>query len=375
MRTETRMVMAVTAVVLASAQVAYAVPPRRAEIASAAAPIAVASGNVGTNPNPKPTPNATPTPNPTPSPNAAPTPSAAAPRKTPTPKPTRAQVQREAEQKLNSADPNAIRQALESLGTLGGDAAAAAVSARLRRGLWPELTEQAISTLVQIGKPNAGPVLLELSLHRRPLVRAKALAALGALKIRSGQSSLLYALDDPSPEVRAAAVSALGVVGTARALPALFAAADHGEQYAFEAIGNIASAKELKPILDRATGIDLKLIAPALRALLARANLPQPAKQTVIDHLIDLGTPAARALLVEALAARKPAPDKKDTNPRLTALLADAVARFDRGQKQVASANDKPAAQPVAAQPVAAQPVAAQPVATQPVAVTTGAKP
>ena len=299
MRTELRLSANAAAILLVVAHAAHAAPPQ--------APAA------GTAPTPT---TAT----------APPAQPAAAP-------PARNATVREAEQHLSSADPNAIRQALDDLGKFGTESAVAAINARVRRGLWPELTEHAISTLVQIRKPSAGPVLLELALHRRPSVRAKAIAALGALNIRSAQSSLLYALDDPSPEVRDAAVSALGVIGTARALPALFAAAERGAEHAFESIGAIASTRDLKTIFAHVQSGNMARALPALRALLARANFPQQGKLTVIDQLSELGSPNARALLAEALEQHK-----KDANPRLRKALMDAVARFDAAASAAPSA-------------------------------------
>jgi hypothetical protein len=278
------------------------------------------------------------------------TPPNAAPAATATPAPavpppSRAAQQRAAEQKLASNDPVAIREGLEALGKLGGDQAANAIVARLRRGLPPKLIDPAIVALVQINKPVAGPVMLELTLHRRPQIRAQAVAALGALKVRSAQSSLLYALDDPSPEVRIAAVSALGVVGTSRALPALLTSADRGVDHVYDAYGAIASPKDSKPILERARGGQLMLVAPALRAMLARANFSLAGKLAILQEVSAIGTSEARACLVQWQDAFK-----KDA--RLTRALGDAIKHLDAANKLAAAA-------PAQAAPAQAAPAAA----------------
>jgi hypothetical protein len=231
----------------------------------------------------------------------------------------------------------------------------------LHRGLPPQLIDPAIVALVALGKSSAGPVLLELTLHRRPQIRAQAVAALGALKVRSAQSSLLYALDDPSPEVRIAAVSALGVIGTSRALPALLTSADRGVDHVFDAYGAIASQKDAKPILERAHNGQLMLVLPALRAMLARANFPAAGKLAIIDQVSAIGTSEARACLVQWQQAFA-----KDAS--LTRKLGDSIKHLDAANKlmSAAPAEAAPATPAQAAPPAAPAHAAAAPAQAAP---------
>jgi hypothetical protein len=251
-------------------------------------------------------------------------------------KPPTAAVQQEllksAQEKL-SGDEAAIRQGLGALASLGGEAASQAVVTRLRRGLPPQLIEVAIDALVQLRRPSAGPALLELLQHRRMQLRVKAMAALAALEVRSAQSALLYALDDPSGEVREAAVLALSRVGQPRALPALFTAAERGVPGAWQAIGRIASPADLKALVARAPHGDPALIRPALDALLERTNLPLDGKLRAVQLVQGLGSAGARACLVEWLAAL-PA----DAQPRMRTALLQAVQRIDREHPELKTA-------------------------------------
>ena len=242
----------------------------------------------------------------------------------------REEVLRTAEAKLATGDEPAIRQALASLGDLGGDAAAHAVVARLRRGLPPQLIEAAIDTLVLLNRPSLAPPLLELTQHRRIQIRIKAMQALAALRMKSAQSALLYALDDPSSEVRGAAVEALAAVGNSRALPALYTAAERDVPGAWQAIGSIATPADVKGLVARAQTKDVVQIRPALDALLARTNLPLDAKLKLLQQVTSLGSPSARACLVEWLAAYK-----AEGDPRLRKALLDSVARFDKQHPQL----------------------------------------
>jgi HEAT repeats len=213
--------------------------------------------------------------------------------------PTSPETLRIAQERLERSDAASVEQALAMLSGIGGEPAARLVIERLRRGLPPQLVEAAIDALVLLGRPSAGPALLELTSHFRAPIRARAVAALGALSIKSAQSALLYALNDPSPEVRVAAVQALSVVGTARALPTLYLAADRGVDGALLAVGKIASAADVKTLLERAPNGDVSAIRTALDAMLERQNLALAAKLRIVRELGQLATPSARACLVQ----------------------------------------------------------------------------
>jgi HEAT repeat protein len=149
--------------------------------------------------------------------------------------------------------------------------------------------------------------------------------AIAALKQRSAQAALLYALDDPSSEVRTAAVEALASVGNARALPALLTAADRDVPGAWAAIGSLASKADLKSLFERAPEGDLRLIRPALDAMIARKDLPLESRVKMVQQVAVLGSVSARAWVADWLAniaATDP--------PRLRQALADGLARIDR---------------------------------------------
>ena len=265
-----------------------------------------------------------------------------------------------AKEKLQSGNEASVREGLEALTQLGGEAASATVVARLRRGLTPQLIEPAIAALVRLKRPSASPALLELAQHRRAQVRAEAVAALAALQIKSAQSALLYALDDPSPEVRAAAVSALARVGNARAVPALLTAAERGVPGAWQASASLTPA--IDPLLARAQNTDVAELRPALDTLLGRSDLPQAAKLHAITWVTERGSVSARGCLLDWLGAL---PEKAPAALR-HALLA-AVETIDRDHpeskrdvaKSPAGAAPKPSA--VVPPPTAAKQVALAP--------------
>jgi len=222
-------------------------------------------------------------------------------------------------------DEASIRQGFSTLTELGGDAAAEAVVARLRRGLPPQLIEAAIDDLVLLNRPAVGAALLELTQHRRIQIRIKAMQALGALRQRSAQAALLYALDDPSSEVRSAAVDALAAVGNARALPALLTAAERDVPGAWQAIGSLASANDVKTVLQHAPAGEVMPIRPALDAMLGRKDLPLEARVRVVQQVAALGSASARAWISDRMAN-----GGSDEPARLKQALTDGLMRIDR---------------------------------------------
>jgi hypothetical protein len=241
----------------------------------------------------------------------------------------RAEMLRSAQTLIDQGDAVSVERAFGSLAALGGDAAAQIVVARLRRGLPPQLIENAIATLVQIKSALAASALQELTLHRRATIRAKAIDALGALKARSAQSALLYALDDPSADVRSSAVRALANAGTARALPALLTAAERGVVGAWPAAGSLTTTPaDLKLLLSHAPAGDITALRPALDAMIARSNLPLESKLRTVQELEKLGTPSARACLATWLLA-----SKDGAAPRFRDGLAASIKRLDGGSR------------------------------------------
>jgi HEAT repeat protein len=217
---------------------------------------------------------------------------------------------------LQSADPALLSQAIANLRGLAGRDAALALMERLRKGLPPQLAEIAVEALGSMNQPSVTPVLVELTLHRRWQIREKAVVALGALKMRTAVSALLYALDDPSPEVRSAAASVLGRLGDPRALPALASAMEHGVNGAMLALAQLGNARHAELILKFATR-DLQASEPALRTLLTRPNLHISSKLAVVNTVRSLQQPEAQALIASWRSALG-----KGIDPQLLAALS-----------------------------------------------------
>lgn len=209
----------------------------------------------------------------------------------------------EATAMLESNDPNEIRTGIESLGLIGNARAVPPLAARIRAGLRPDLLDVALDTLAILARPEAGPVLFELTTHRRPEVRAKAVQAIAAAEPRGAERALVTGLSDLDPQVRAAAALGLGQVGARGSVDPLFHAMDRGVVEASTAIGQLANPEQVTRLLGYLGRVPFDSLTPALSEVLARRDVPQRTKLDVIARLQELATPEAKAFLQDFVAS------------------------------------------------------------------------
>ena len=204
---------------------------------------------------------------------------------------------------LDSHDEDTIRGGIEALGLLGTPDVVEPLSARVRRGLPPELLELAVDTLVITGRVEAGPVLIVLVAHRRPEIRLKAVQGIASLKPRGAEQSLTLALGDHDSQVRAVAAVGLGAIGARGSVDQLFLALERGVLEASTSIGQLATPAEAARLLGYLGRLSFDAISPGLGELLARADVPDRTKLDVIARLAELATGGTKTFLQDYVAA------------------------------------------------------------------------
>ncbi len=227
------------------------------------------------------------------------------------------------EQALGSSDRAEIEQGIENVGLSGNARFIPLLAARIRRGLPPELLDTAIDTLAVLAKPEAGDVLFVLATHRRAEVRQKAIQAIVACGPEGADAVLIAALEDQSPDVRAAAAVGLGEIGAQTGTGALFHALDRNVLEASAALGRLVRPAEVDRVLGYVGQLPFDVITPALTELIARDDMSQEKKLQVIAHIAELATPEAGAFL-RGLAESLP------DNRRTSALRDAANAAAER---------------------------------------------
>ena len=88
---------------------------------------------------------------------------------------------------------------------------------RIRKGLPPDLLEAAIVTLMALSQPEAGPVLYELSTHRRPDIRLRSIEAITATHPPGAETALIAALSADTRRSPTRQACCAGRLCTARA--------------------------------------------------------------------------------------------------------------------------------------------------------------
>ena len=204
---------------------------------------------------------------------------------------------------LESSDRETVANGIQSLGMLGKPAAVRPMLRRIQRGLPPDLLELSIMTLTALGQKSAGPVLFELVMHRRPLIRTRAVEAIATVNPPGAESALVAALSDSDAQVRAAAAIGLGEVGTKGSLDTLFHALDRGVMQCATTIGKIVPADQVDQLLRYLVRIPFRFLSPAFDQVLTREDVSEKAKLKVIAGLGDLATTEIKGYLVDYLSS------------------------------------------------------------------------
>jgi HEAT repeat protein len=208
-----------------------------------------------------------------------------------------------AQQMMASDKREVIEAGIQSLGLLGTQDAVEPLAQRIREGLPPELLDQAITTLMALGQPNAGPVLYELAAHRRPEVRLRAVEAIVATKPAGAEQALTAALSDSDAKVRSAAATGLGEVGTSASLEKLFLALDRGNFEASGAIGKVVQPGDVLRLIGYLGRLPFRSLGPAIAQVLQRGDVPENAKLDIIARLEEVGTPEVKGYLNDLVAS------------------------------------------------------------------------
>lgn len=209
---------------------------------------------------------------------------------------------------LDAEDADQVRMGIEAIGSSDQARGVRPLAERIRRGLPAELLDLAVQTLGLLGKREAGPVLFELTNHRRVEVRVAAVEAIASCKPRGAGAALVVLLDDGDPRVRAAAALAIGQVGDRAQLDTLFLAFERGLHEAAPAIGQLANAAAADRVLGFLGRKPLDAVTPALDEILAREDVDRRTKLNVIARLEQLATPEVRTYLETMAEVLPPGP-------------------------------------------------------------------
>lgn len=228
-------------------------------------------------------------------------------------------------QSLDARDPVEIERAIAAAAQPGDRARAQQLSARIDAGLPAPLLTRAVDALVANGSPPAVSALRALAGHRRAAIRAQSARGLARIRGANARDVLAALLDDPEAEVRSAAAIALGTLGPQGVMDTVMLAALRGVSEAAILFAQQANPQDVARFVRRLDAATLEPTAPAVRILIARANLPRPSRLALVAKLRELGTGLPQTLLREVGATLPEGdPVRRAIDEALAALDAPA---------------------------------------------------
>jgi hypothetical protein len=216
--------------------------------------------------------------------------------------------------KLRSPNPEEVLTSVQLLAASGSRDAVAPLTDLLRTGPRNDITNSILQALGSLGQRSSVSILVEYLDHRRPDARVAALFALENYADQAVISAMENRLRDSDAEVRNTAALLLGKHGGAASVPILFQAFDRGVRDAVIAIGQIGSAADAARLTQYLGKVDVAMLLPGFEQFLARPNLPEKAKLSLLESLFELAGPDVRRVAV-AYKATFPPGTEEDENP------------------------------------------------------------
>lgn len=251
----------------------------------------------------------------------------------------RAPTLREAVQRLQSANPDEVSEAIDALTRIGTPEVVPPLVALIHQGLPDALLETVVSKLGIIGRPEAIEELSALLHHRRPAVRQKAVTALSRIRDPRVRALIESALRDSDSAVRGEAATALGRINARASVELLQRAFERNVPEAAEALGALGDGTVADRLLEAVGRAPLSVLLPGFRRFLDRRDLSDDVKVRIIEQLVSRSpTAQVKGFLREWVAALPPADRSR------------ARARAERAIRQI---NDAPAAPAAPARPAA----------------------
>ncbi len=231
-------------------------------------------------------------------------------------------------------DEATVRQLIDAAAASGAAEGARSIGSLVLRGLPPGAAAHALDALAALSMPEGAPAVSRMLTHRRPALRLRAVAAAAAVRTPELLHALAAVLGDSDESVRVAAAAALAERGGPSAVGPLRAAMERdleevqgaqGGRLAHEcarAIGRLGGESDVLSLLPLLRRVPLRTMADALRAAVARPDLPEALRLRIVRSLGDLATRDARDALRAILG------DARGADTEVTRAARAAVARI-----------------------------------------------
>jgi HEAT repeat protein len=210
-------------------------------------------------------------------------------------------------------DSDTLLQAIQAAAVSGPDGAAA-ISTVILRGVTPRVAAAGLDALSVLAQPIGTHAVLRFLEHRRPMLRRHAIAAAQAIHTPELVTAVSGRLADSDENVRVDAAAALAEIGTPANTPALFAAFERDLEAtnsassgrllheSGKAIARVGSEQDVQRLLGFLRRAPFRSMADAMRAALARNDLPEAFRVRIVQAVGDLATREVREFLNSVIA-------------------------------------------------------------------------
>ena len=192
----------------------------------------------------------------------------------------------EAARALAGAD---LEAAAQAAGVLGADRSAQGLEALLEAlslGLHPQVAVAALDAVAARRSPAALDTLAHYARHRNAKVRARAIAAFGAIDDRRAEKHILAALRDGNGSVRAAAAEVIAARRLTGGVPLLMKLLVAGDEAAAPALAALATPDLARQVAETIGTAPDALVARCLGGILLRPDFkPDTARLEVVRAL------------------------------------------------------------------------------------------
>ena len=203
--------------------------------------------------------------------------------------------------KLESANPDEVREAIDLLSIIDHPQVIPHLSELVRRGQPDPITDRVLEAFGGLAHPDAIEILTVFTHHRRVGARRRAYEALAAIDDRRVRPLLETGLSDSERTVRAQAALALGEMGARDSLDILFRAFERGVVEAAIAIGKLGNRQAVERFTEHLGQRPLAIMLSGYHEFLRRNDIPNEVKSDIVARLGEVSGPMVKRFLADYL--------------------------------------------------------------------------
>lgn len=199
--------------------------------------------------------------------------------------------------KLKSTNPDEVHEAIDMLSVINTAQVVPPLAELLHQGPTDAIAERAVDALAGLAMAPCVDVLVEMTHHRRAVIRKKAYQGLIGINDRRIPRIIEQGLRDSDRGVRGTCAVGLGKLGSRGSVDLLFRALDRGVIEAATSIGQLGSVTDLNRFHGYLGKEAISIMISGYEGFLKRRDIREPQKIEIITKLVNVAGPVVRGFL------------------------------------------------------------------------------